>query len=101
MNSYEIWGLILSVVALVTIGLQIRRYRARRITTLQMVAGMVARIGFLFLGVVYVTELIDRNRRLPLIGLAIVGVGIALNLAAGIAENIRRARAPVTPDEDA
>lgn len=100
MNSYEVWGLILVVVALVTIGLQIRRYRARRITTPQMLAGMVARFGFLFLGIVYVTELIERNRRLPLIGLAIVGLGIALNLVAGIVENVRRARAPHLRDED-
>jgi putative effector of murein hydrolase LrgA (UPF0299 family) len=94
------WGLLLIGMALVTMGLQIRRYRARRITRTQLFAGMIARLGFLFLGIVYVTELIDRNRRLPLIGLAIVGLGIALNLVAGILENVRRARAPDLPDDD-
>jgi hypothetical protein len=92
-NSYEMWGLVLIAVAVVTIVLQVRRYRAHRITTLQLLAGMVARAGFLFLGIVYVTELVVAHRRLPLVGLFIVGVGIALNLVAGIIANVRRARA--------
>lgn len=97
MNSYEIWGLVLIIVTLVTVFLLIRRFRAGRITTLHLVAGLIARAGFLLLGIVYVTEIIDRNRRAPIYGLAVVGAGIALNLLANVIENIRRARHTAEP----
>lgn len=63
-------------------------------TTLQFAAGLIARAGFLFLGILYAFGLVYRWPRAPLIGLGIVGAGIVLNLAAGIIENVRRARAP-------
>ena len=95
------WGLVLASASLVAIGLQVRRWRAHHITTLQFAAGMVARAGFLFLGIIYAGGLIYRWSRAPLIGLGIVGLGIALNLTAGIIENIRRARTPYGRDDDA
>ena len=94
------WGIILVAAALVAIGLQVRRWRAARITALQFAAGMVARAGFLFLGILYASDLVYRWPRAPLLGLGIVGVGIVLNLAAGIIENIRYARTPRGPADD-
>jgi uncharacterized protein with PQ loop repeat len=88
------WGIILVIAALVAIGLQIRRWRARQVTTMPFAAGMIARAGFLFLGIIYAADLVYRWRRAPLIGLGIVAIGIMLNLTAGIVENIRRSRAP-------
>jgi hypothetical protein len=99
-SSYEVWGLILIVVALATIVLQIRRFRTGRLSRLQLAAGMIARLGFLFLGILYATDLVAEHRRAPFIGLGIVGAGIALNLVAGVVENIRRARAPYDADEE-
>jgi hypothetical protein len=93
------WGFILSIAALVAIALQVRRLRSHQITVLQFAAGMIARAGFLLLGLLYATELVYRWPRAPLIGLGIVGAGIVLNLTAGIIENIRRARAPRVEDE--
>lgn len=94
------WGLVLIAAALVAIGLQFRRWRQARITTVQFAVGFVARAGFLFLGIIYVSDLIYRWPRAPLIGLGIVGVGIALNLVVGIADNVRRARAPYDAEQD-
>jgi Kef-type K+ transport system membrane component KefB len=94
------WGVVLCVAALIAMGLQLRRWRARRITTMQFAAGMIARAGFLFLGITYAAELVYRWRRAPLIGLGIVALGIILNLIAGIIENIRRARAPYDNDDE-
>lgn len=94
------WGMILAVAALVAIGLQVRRWRAARITTLQFAAGMVARAGFLVLGILYASDLVYRWPRAPLLGLGIVGAGIVLNIAAGIIENIRHARSPSGPADD-
>ena len=88
------WGLVLLLAALVAIGLQVRRWRTRRMTTLQFAAGLIARVGFLCLGILYATGLVYRWPRAPLIGLGIVGAGIVLNLTAGVIDNIRRARAP-------
>jgi hypothetical protein len=93
------WGVILSIAALVAIALQIRRLRSQRITILQLAAGMFARVGFLFLGILYATGLVYRWPRAPLIGLGIVGAGIILNLTAGVIDNIRRARTPRVEDE--
>ncbi|HSJ29879.1 MAG TPA: hypothetical protein VK933_00500 [Longimicrobiales bacterium] len=92
--THAAWGIVLLVAALIAIGLQVRRWRARRITTLQFAAGLIARGGFLVLGILYAFRLVYRWPRAPLVGLAIVGAGIVLNLAAGIIDNIRRARAP-------
>lgn len=92
MSGSAFWGGILILAALVASALQIRRWRTRRIGTLQLAAGLVARAGFLFLGIIYAAELTDRWRRAPLVGLGIVGVGIVLNLAAGIFDNIGRSR---------
>lgn len=92
--THATWGIVLLLAALVAIGLQVRRWRARRLTTLQFAAGLIARMGFLFLGILYAAGLVYRWPRAPLIGLGIVGAGIVLNLAAGIIDNIRRARAP-------
>lgn len=86
------WGIVLTAAALVAIGLQVRRLRSARITTLQFAAGMIARGGFLILGILYASGLVYRWPRAPLIGLGIVGIGIVLNLVAGIIENIRRTR---------
>jgi hypothetical protein len=86
------WGIVLTVAALVAIGLQVRRLRSARITTLQFAAGMIARGGFLMLGILYASGLVYRWPRAPLIGLGIVGIGIVLNLVAGIFDNIRRTR---------
>lgn len=88
------WGIILVGAALLAMGLQVRRRRAARITTMQFAAGMVARAGFLILGILYASDLVYRWPRAPLLGLAIVGVGIVLNLTAAIIENIRHARRP-------
>lgn len=86
------WGIILLAAALVAIGLQVRRWRAAQITTLQFGAGLIARVGFLVLGILYASGLVYRWPRAPLYGLGIVGIGIVLNLTAGVIENIRRAR---------
>lgn len=92
--STATWGLILIIAALVAIAFQVQRLRTHQITGLQFAAGMIARGGFLLLGILYATDLVYRWPRAPLIGLGIVGVGILLNLTAGVIENIRRARAP-------
>ena len=97
--THTTWGIILLVAALVAIGLQVRRWRARRMTTLQFAAGLIARGGFLILGILYAFGLVYRWPRAPLIGLGIVGAGIVLNLTAGIIENVRRARAPYDPGD--
>lgn len=94
------WGIVLTVAALVAIGLHVRRLRAARITMLQFAAGMVARGGFLILGILYASDLIYRWPRAPLIGLGIVGIGIVLNLLAGIIENIRRTRSQHHKEEE-
>jgi uncharacterized protein with PQ loop repeat len=86
------WGIVLTVAALIAIGLQVRRLRAAQITTPQFAAGMVARGGFLILGILYASDLVYRWPRAPLIGLGIVGLGILLNLVVGIIENIRHTR---------
>lgn len=93
------WGIVLVAVALLTIGLQVRRWRLRQITALQFAAGLVARVGFLVLGLIYVTGYVYDQPRAPLYGLGVVGAGIVLNLTAGVIENVRRARAPFV-DED-
>lgn len=94
------WGIILLVAALVAIALQVRRWRAAHITTMQFAAGLVARAGFLFLGILYASGLVYRWPRAPLLGLGIVGLGIVLNLTAGIIENLRRARRPHDSGDD-
>lgn len=99
MTAYQLWGGMLIAVAVLTIGLQVRRLRQGRITRMQMLAGLIARLGFIFLGLVYVTGIVDTHRRIPIVGLALVGCGVALNLVAGIVENIRRSRAPAHVDE--
>ena len=93
------WGMVLVAVALITIGLQVRRWRLRQITTLQFAAGLVARVGFLVLGLIYVTGYVYDQPRAPLYGLGVVGVGIVLNLTAGVIENVRRARAPFVHED--
>jgi putative membrane protein len=73
-------------------GLQLMHWRRGRISTAQAVTGMIARSGFLVLGVIYVTDLIVRYPRAPLLGLAIVGGGIFLHLTVNIISNIRRSK---------
>jgi hypothetical protein len=94
------WGIILIIAAVVAMALQLRRWRTRQITAMLFAAGMIARAGFLFLGVIYAADLIYRWRRAPLVGLGIVGLGIVLNLTAGIIESIRRAGAPYDNPDD-
>lgn len=86
------WGIILIVAALVAIGLHFRRWRTQRITNLAFAAGLIARAGFVALGIMYAFAFVDRYPRAPVYGLAVVGVGIILNLLAGIIDNIRRSR---------
>ncbi|HEX2167313.1 MAG TPA: hypothetical protein VHG09_08810 [Longimicrobiales bacterium] len=93
------WGIILLIAALIAIGLQVRRWRAAHISTLQFGAGMIARAGFLFLGILYASGLVYRWPRAPLYGLGVVGFGILLNLTAGVIDNIRRARSPGHEDD--
>lgn len=93
------WGVVLTIAALIAIGLQIRRLRSAQITTIQFAAGMIARGGFLILGILYASDLVYRWPRAPLIGLGIVGIGIVLNLVAGIIENVRHTRSRYR-DED-
>lgn len=88
------WGIVLVIAALLAIALHVRRWRARQVPTMQFAAGMIARAGFLFLGVIYATGFVYGQPRAPLLGLGIVGIGIVLNLAAGVIDNIRRTRAP-------
>jgi hypothetical protein len=88
----QAWGILLTIAALVAIVLQFRRWRAGRVTTLQLVAGFVARLGFVLLGVIYSTGLAQRWTRAPLYGLGIVGIGIVLNLTAGVIESVRAGR---------
>lgn len=92
------WGVVLTVAALVAIGYQVHRLRTARITTLQFAAGMVARGGFLLLGILYATDLVYRWPRSPIIGLGVVGAGIVLNLIAGIIENFRLTRSRYDDD---
>ena len=92
MSGSALWGGVLAVAAAVAIVLQVRSWRAGRMSTLQLAAGLIARVGFLFLGVMYAARLTEGWQRAPFIGLGIVGVGIVLNLTAGVIENIRRAR---------
>lgn len=98
--STATWGIILTVAALVAIGFQIHRLRTAQITTLQFAAGMVARGGFLLLGILYASDLVYRWPRAPLIGLGIVGLGIVLNLVAGIIETVRGTRSRYDNDAD-
>ena len=98
--STSTWGIVLLLAALVAIGLQVRRWRARRLSTPQFAAGLIARAGFLFLGILYASGLVYRWPRAPLIGLGVVGAGIVLNLVTGIIDNVRRARAPWDSQSD-
>ncbi|HEX6307404.1 MAG TPA: hypothetical protein VFZ69_04395 [Longimicrobiales bacterium] len=86
------WGIVLVAAALIAVGLHVRRWRLGRITGLQFWAGMIARLGFVVLGLMYATGYVDRSRRAPIWGLAIVGIGIVLNLLAGILAGVRHGR---------
>ncbi|HEX6133366.1 MAG TPA: hypothetical protein VFZ24_05370 [Longimicrobiales bacterium] len=88
----SVWGIILTVAALIAVVLHTRRWRAQRVTALQFGAGMVARAGFVLLGLMYALHYVERWPRAPVVGLAIVGVGIVLNLLAGILAGIQRSR---------
>jgi hypothetical protein len=92
MDRPELWGWLLIAAALISLGLQLMHWRRGRISTAQAVTGMIARSGFLVLGVIYVTDLIVRYPRAPLLGLAIVGGGIFLHLTVNIISNIRRSK---------
>ena len=93
MDRYEVWGAILIVAALVALALQYHHWRRGRLSTAQMLAGGVARLAFLFLGIVYATDLIDRWPRLPIAGLFFVGIGIFLNMAVNVLTRLRRSHA--------
>jgi hypothetical protein len=92
MDRPELWGWLLIAAALISLGLQLMHWRRGRISTAQAVTGMIARSGFLVLGVIYVTDLIVRYPRAPLLGLAIVGGGIFLHLTVNIISNTRRSK---------
>ncbi|MEX1184480.1 MAG: hypothetical protein WEF86_14810 [Gemmatimonadota bacterium] len=89
MDRSEAWGAVLIAAALLSLGLQVMHLRRGRITAMQAGTGMIARGGFLLLGVIYVTGLVERWPGAPLFGLAVVGIGIFLHLAAGILQNLR------------
>jgi hypothetical protein len=93
MDRYEVWGAILIVAALVALAIQYHHWRRGRLSTLQMLAGGVARLAFLFLGIVYATSLIDRWPKLPLAGLFVAGIGIFLNMAVNVFTLLRRSHA--------
>ena len=86
------WGIVLIVAALLSLGLQLMHWRRGRINAVQAATGMLARAGFLLLGVVYVAGLVERWPRAPFIGLAVVGIGILLHLAANVVQNLRGSR---------
>jgi hypothetical protein len=85
----DVWGWLLIVAALVSLALQFMHWRRGRITTAQAVTAMIARAGFLVLGVIYVSPLIVRHPRAPLLGLAIVGGGILLHLTVNVIHRMR------------
>jgi hypothetical protein len=88
----DVWGWLLIAAALISLSLQVMHWRRGRISTAQAVTGMIARGGFLVLGIIYVTDLIIRYRRAPLVGLGIVGAGIFLHLTVNVLSNMRRRR---------
>lgn len=90
MDQALLWGMVLIVAAVLSLGLQAMHWRRGRISTAQAVTAMLARSGFLVLGVIYVTGLVERWPRAPFIGLAIVGIGILLHLTANVVHNVRR-----------
>jgi hypothetical protein len=94
------WGAILLAAALAAVAFHAWRWRRGRMTTLQFGAGLVARVGFILLGVLYAFDLEYRWPRAPLYGRGVVGVGILLNLTANTIERIRYARGGgAEPDE--
>lgn len=90
MDRPELWGWLLIAASLGSLALQYVHWRRDRITTAQAATAMFARSGFLVLGVVYVTDLVARWPRAPLLGLAIVGAGIVLHLTVNTIQNLRR-----------
>jgi hypothetical protein len=100
MNRPELWGWLLIVAALGAVSLQLLHWRRGRISAARALTGVLARTGFLLLGIIYVTDLIVRYPRAPLYGLSVVGVGILLHLLAGVVERHRRATGAADAAED-
>lgn len=92
LDRSDVWGWLLIAAAVTSLGLQLMHWRRGRISTAQAVTGMIARSGFLVLGIIYVTDLIIRYPRSPLLGLAIVGGGVFLHLTMNVIASIRRGR---------
>lgn len=90
MERYDVWGGILIIAALISLALQVHHWRRGRLTTAQFAAGSLARAAFLFLGIIYATDLVARWPRLPIAGLFIVGIGIFLNMAVNVLHRHRR-----------
>lgn len=90
MEQAETWGWLLIAAALISLSLQVMHWRRGRIGAAQAATAVLARSGFLLLGVIYVAGLVERWPRAPLLGLAIVGVGIFLHLTVNVIRNIRR-----------
>lgn len=85
----EFWGGLLILIAAAGLALQARHWQRGRLTAGQAVTGMIARGGFLLLGIIYVAGLAETWRRAPFYGLAIVGLGIFLHLAVNVYHRIR------------
>lgn len=94
----ELWGGVLTAAAVIALFLHTRRWRRGQVTSLQYGAGLIARAGFLVLGLLYATGLVYRWSRAPVYGLGVVGAGIVLHLTAGVIDNIRRARGDLPGD---
>lgn len=88
--NYQVFALILIVLAAASIGLQLYHYRRGVISARRAATASIARFGFVVLGLLYATDAIARWPRAPIYGLAIVGIGIFLHLANNILENVQR-----------
>jgi hypothetical protein len=90
MDTYRALSLVLIVAAILSIALQYRHYRRGVYTKRRAIAGIIARSGFLVLGVIYATGLVQRWPRAPFVGLGIAVLGVVLHLVNNIVENARR-----------
>lgn len=90
MQQAETWGWLLIAAALISLTLQVMHWRRGRISAAQAGTAVLARSGFLLLGVIYVFGLVERWPRAPLLGLVVVGTGIFLHLTVNVIHNLRR-----------
>ena len=90
MDRYRALSLVLIAVALLSIALQVHQYRRGVYSGRRALTGSIARFGFLVLGVMYATGLVQRWPRAPFVGIGVVVLGVILHLGNNILENAQR-----------